>query len=135
MSVRWGTGTDGVSRVSQVCRRSPWSWTPGAAITGIVSEGLFPWSLHKNSAEGAEEPLWVAFCSQPLAFCSQCFTSSKKSANFPWFVQCSMLSVQGASTLHPILETESTCQTQAWPEGQGRAGCKKGPPPGAEEAS
>lgn len=48
--------------------------------------------------------------------------------NFPWFLQCRMLSVQGTSTSHPVLETESTCQTQTWPEGQGRAGCKQGLP-------
>lgn len=53
----------------------------------------------------------------------------KEVQNFPWFLQCRMLSVQGASTSRPVLETESISQAQAWPEGQGgRAGCKQGLP-------
>lgn len=49
----------------------------------------------------------------------------KQVQNFLWFLQGRTLSVQGASTSHSVLETEGTCQTQAWLEGQGRAGCKQ----------
>lgn len=36
-----------------------------------------------------------------------------------------MLSVQGVSTLHPVLETEASVR-QAWLEGQDRTRCKQG---------
>lgn len=35
--------------------------------------------------------------------------------NFPWLLKCRILSVQGVSTLHPVLEAEASAR-QAWPE-------------------
>lgn len=55
----------------------------------------------------------------------------KNLQNFPWFLKCRMLSVQGVSTLHPVLETEASAR-QAWPEGQDRTRCKQGLPQSKE---
>lgn len=101
---------------------SPWLWTPGITITGIVLEGLFPWGLHE--IQGAAKPMWVR-CSQPLAFWSQHFTAVvKKGLHLPWFLQCRMLSVQEASTSHSVWRLNTFAKHRH--SQRARAVCKQG---------